>query len=111
MTDAGSEEDFGHTSEVAAIDEEILEATAARPQRPSEVSTASGLDQTGMNPMGEVPGEDDDVLIADDLADLVELDEGDVEEHPNGLDAADATEQGEKPQRKPSSVPPPLPRS
>jgi hypothetical protein len=106
MTDAGTEDDFSHTSEVAAISEEMLEATAARPQRASEVAATAGLDQTSMNPAGGVPpGDDEEVVLADDLADLIEVDDHEIEEHvPEG----ESTDEDEKPKRK-SSVPPPLP--
>ena len=76
MTDAGGEEDFGNTSEVPAFDDEMLESTAARPQSPSEVSTASSLGKTDLNPPHlRSPEESQEAIVVDDLADLEVVDE------------------------------------
>jgi hypothetical protein len=102
----GTEEDLGHTNENAAFDEE-LESTAARPQRLSEVSTASALDVTGANSAAD---EDEEVVVADELADLIEDEEHEGEPEAE-MSEADSTDQGDKPKRKASSLPPPLPRT
>ena len=79
MTDAGSEEDFGNTSEVAAagFDEEMLESTAARPQHPSEVSTAVALGSTRprQSPPAGSPEESQEAILVDDLAEIEVLEE------------------------------------
>lgn len=110
-TDTGSEDDFRRTNEMSAFEGDALESTATRPQHPSEISTARGLDQTGTNPAAVLPGEDEEeVVVADDLADLIEVNEPEVEEDPIAAEA-DPTEQGDKPRPKASSLPPPLPRT
>ncbi len=101
---AAAEEELSHTNENATYDDE-MELTAARPQRPSEVSTASALDVTGLNRAAEEPGGDEEeVVVADDLADLIETED---EEHPTD---SEPTAKDEKPKRS-GSFPPPLPRS
>jgi tetratricopeptide (TPR) repeat protein len=110
-------DDFGNTNEVATYDEDLLESTAARPQRESEgsdVSAASPLDVTGSSHAASgSASEDEDVVVADDLADLIDGDDDEHHHHHHHhADAAEeAAEPDEKPKRKGSSVPPPLPRT
>ncbi len=112
VDEASDEGDFGSTNEVAAYrdetHDELLESTAARPQQPSEISTVSGFATTGGH-RAEAGHDEDEVVLADDLADLIDPEEEHAEGHA-GVEE-DPTEQNEKPPRKASSVPPPLPRT
>jgi hypothetical protein len=116
MTDAGGVEDLRHTNESAAIDDELLALTTARPRYPSEAATASGLDVLGQGATleGRAAEEDEDIVVADDLADLIEVDDDELEAEEHALAAAPEpgpTPEEEKPKRRATSIPPPLPRS
>jgi hypothetical protein len=109
------EEDLGSTNEVSALDEEMLEKTAARPLTEGEVPTVTSVDVPALRARAA----EEEVVQADDLADLIEIDDlGDEDDEEEEEASAattetstdrDTTEEPEKPRQR--SIPPPLPRS
>jgi len=103
QTFAPAHDELLATSEGAALD--FLDATLARPPKLSEPPPANA--RTGETPMADLEGAapesgeggDEEVIIADDLAEMIDVDTEEAE-------AAPVTEE-EKPKR---TVPPPLPR-
>jgi tetratricopeptide (TPR) repeat protein len=100
---ADEADDFGKTGELGSM--EFLDATLARPQRGEPAVVRDTHDG-------------DDVLIADDLADIVEVEEDEIDVHEDSVasqaPASDASgeHKGDKSSSAPPrSVPPPLPRS
>ncbi|HEY2511242.1 MAG TPA: hypothetical protein VGI39_10310 [Polyangiaceae bacterium] len=107
------ERDLGSTNEQSIADDEMLEKTNARPLPDADLSGATGVDVAALETRGRE--NEEEVVQADELADLIEVDDGDLDEPEEPAKAAppsqdpDSTEQGEKPRQR--SIPPPLPRS